>query len=86
MSKKYQIEKITDIFQIPKDKFDDFLVDFKAYYETGHNMTELLKATGDVLKTPVEVLKGGMTWIDDDRHDVKISIKTKPHPEETIKK
>lgn len=77
MSKRYKIDKITDIFEIPKDKFDDFLVDFRAYYETGHDMAQLLTITGEVLKTPVEVIKGGMTWIDDERHDISVKISTK---------
>ncbi len=76
MGKRYKLEHISDIFLIPKDKFDGFLVDFRAYYETGNDMAELLTATGQALKTPIEVIKGGMTWIDDDRHDINIKIAT----------
>jgi hypothetical protein len=75
-TKTYKIEKITDIFEIPRDRFDDFLVDFKAYYEAGFDIAELLTVTGKALKIPAEVVKGGMTWIDDGRNDIKIQIDT----------
>lgn len=83
MPKRYKIEKITDIFQIPEDRFDDFLVDFKSYYQMGRPMADLLKETAKVGGIDVEVLPLKMTWIDDGKHDVTIKIGTTPNETNT---
>lgn len=74
--KRYTIEKISDVFQIPADKFDAFLVDFKTYYELGAPMAELLKDVADTGGINVEVVPLHMTWIDDGKHDAEFIIKT----------
>lgn len=74
MSKRYEIDKITDIFKIPEDKFEDFLVDFKSYYQFGLHLTTLIdevaKAGGMVTNTVPQK----MVWIDDGKHDAKIIL------------
>lgn len=39
---RYEIEKITDIFQVPEESFDRFLVDLSAYYHFGKNFTKVI--------------------------------------------
>jgi len=76
MSKRYTIEKITDIFQIPEDRFDDFLVDFKSYYQMGQSFPGLLEAVAKVGGIEANVIPQHMVWVDDGKHDatVKLSV------------
>ena len=73
-SKTYTIEKIADIFNIPKDSFADFLNDFEQFYEVGKNMTDLIHGAAKIVGTTVEVLPQKMVWTDDKKHDFKITI------------
>lgn len=75
--KRYTIEKITDIFDIPKNRFDDFLVDFKSYYELGRPMADLIREVAKTGGVNVDVLPLKMTWIDDGKHDATIILQTK---------
>ena len=79
--KEYTIEKITDIFAIPKESFADFLVDLETYYNLSKDLTDLihgaLKATG----VKSDVIPTKFIWTDDGRHDAKITIvPTFEHP------
>ena len=76
MSKRYEIEKITDIFQIPEDKFDDFLEDFKTYYSFGIHMTKLIDAIAATGGIKTETVPQKMTWIDDGKHDATVYLKS----------
>lgn len=77
MAKRYVIEKITDILEIPEDRLDDFMVDLKSYYQMARPMADLIKETAKVGNVDVEVLPIRMTWIDDGKHDVTVKIGTK---------
>lgn len=74
--RKYTIEKISDIFQIPKDSFADFLVDLESFYDVGRNMTNLIHGASKVIGVNVEALPQKMVWTDDKRHDAAITILT----------
>lgn len=76
MSKRYTIEKITDIFEMPEDKFSDFLQDFESYYRMGRPMADLIKEVAKTGGIDVAVLPMKMVWIDDDKHDVTVYLKT----------
>ena len=82
MSKRYTIEKITDIFDIPEDKIDDFLVDFRSYYDLGRPMADLIKEVAKTGGVDVDVLPLKMVWIDDDKHDATIILKTQEATDE----
>ena len=74
LPKTYTIEKIADIFEIPEESFEDFLIDFKEFYNVGRNMTDLIYGAAKIIGTTVEVLPQKMVWTDDKRHDVKVTI------------
>lgn len=71
---KYTIEKITDIFQIPESKFEDFLVDFKAYYQLGRSFPKALEELARVGGVEAQVVPTKMVWIDDGEHEARINI------------
>lgn len=80
MSDRYEIEHISDIFKIPEDRFDDFLVDFKSFYLLGKPMAELIETIADeAAKLQVKSTIQKMAWIDDGKHDVKINLVAPPH-------
>ena len=70
-SKEYFIVKLSDIFDIPENSFDDFMIDLKAFYKVGRNMTTIGKIAEPNMP-PSKMLKGTeMIWIDDGKHDLK---------------
>lgn len=77
MSRRYTIEKITDIFAIPEDRFDDFLVDLKSYHQLGSSIPKLIDEVARVGGIQTQTVPTKMTWIDDGKHEAKIVIDTK---------
>lgn len=76
MSKEYTIKQITDIFQIPEDKLDEFIVDLRAYYHCGKHLTNLIDTVAKAKGLDTKTLPQHMTWIDDGNHDASIRIST----------
>lgn len=75
MSKRYEIEKITDILAIPEEGIDDFLTDLKAYYQLGRSISELTDEVSVVAGIKTKTVLQKFTWIDDKKHDAKIVLK-----------
>lgn len=71
---RYEIEKITDIFQIPEEGFDDFLVDLRAYYSFGKHMTALIDEVAAVGGVKTKTVPQKFTWIDNGKHDATIKL------------
>ncbi len=82
---EYKIQKITDIFLIPEDKFDDFLIDFKAYYHYGKSLASLIDVVAKAKGMDTKTIPQHMIWIDDGKHDAKIRITPKSKPSEKDK-
>ncbi|MCA1565852.1 MAG: hypothetical protein LC803_09480 [Acidobacteria bacterium] len=82
MSKRYDIEKITDIFAIPEESFDNFLVDLRTYYNLGRSLPELIEAVAESEDIKVKAVPSKMTWIDDGEHNANIYLKTDAPREE----
>ena len=79
MAKRYVIEKLTDILEIPEDRLDDFFIDLKSYHQMSSPLKDLIKETAKVGGIDVDVLPIRMTWIDDGKHDVTIKLGTEPN-------
>lgn len=77
VDKKYTIKKITDIFKIPNESFDDFLIDFREFYKVGNSMTALIDGVSDVLGVKAKYIPQKMVWTDDKKHNVHIKIGVK---------
>jgi len=76
MSKQYIVEKITDILAIPEDKFDDFLVDLRAYYQLGCSVPNLIDEISNTMGVKTQTIPQKMVWIDDGKHEARVTIKT----------
>lgn len=57
--KQYIIENITDILQVPKDSFADFIVDLTNFYN---------------FRFENNIIPNRIIWTDDKRHDITIKI------------
>lgn len=77
MSKRYEIEKITDILQVPEESFDKFLVDLSTYYHLGKHMTTLIDEVAAVGGIKVKTVPQKFTWIDDGKHNATVSLTSK---------
>lgn len=75
--KVYTIEKISDVFQIPEDRFEAFLEEFRTFYQVGKPMITLVEELADeVAKTQVKSAVKRMRWVDDGKRDVRIHLET----------
>jgi len=72
MIKEYKIKHISDILEIPEDKFDHFLVDLKTVYEVSKNIREITLTLGDEASN--KQFMPCVRWIDDDKHDGQFNI------------
>ena len=72
MEKVYIIEHISDILDIPEDKFEDFLIDFKKCYDISKNLREITLILGD--ETDNKTFMPRMEWIDDGKHDSTVEV------------
>lgn len=77
MSNRYDIEKITDIFNIPEESFDDFLVDLKTYYQLGKSIPKLVDGVAATAGITVRTVPQKMTWIDDKKHNASVYLTPK---------
>ena len=74
--KRYRVEKLTDLFEIPEDRMDDFLVDLKAWHSLAQSVPKLLDAVGEASGVKLKATRPTfMTWVDDGRHDARVHIK-----------
>lgn len=76
-SKRYDISHITDIFAIPEDKWEDFVVDLKAYYDFGHTLPQLFEEIAKAGGIAARSEMGTFTWIDDGKHKATVHIDAK---------
>ena len=64
--KRYEIEKIADILDIPPEKFGWFLIDLKQWYIFSRQFKELVEVMPEGVKVDIPA----MVWIDDGAHGI----------------
>lgn len=64
-SKRYDINEVGDILKIPEDKFDDFLVSLKQWYEVGRSLSKEIGCDPVAAK---------MAWVDDGKNDMRVNV------------
>lgn len=76
---EYKIEKITDFLEVPEDRLDDCLVDFKSFLEHTKPLLALAKTGAELLgQDPEEAIKlMGFTWVDDGKTDGELNLEVK---------
>lgn len=77
-SKRYEIEKIADIFNVPEESIDSFLVDLKTYYTLGKSVPELIAEVAAISGVKTKTMPQKMVWIDDGKHDATIYLNPTP--------
>lgn len=75
--KRYTLKQVSDFLDIPKDKIDDCLMEFKTFIEFSQAMGDIGKVVEPDMAVS-KMLKGShFIWIDDGKHDLrKITITT----------
>ena len=75
---EYKIVNVTDFLDVPEDRIDDCLTEFKPFLEYMRPMIALAKMGAESLgQDPEEALKVmAFTWIDDGKTDVTIRVQT----------
>ena len=79
MSKQYKLIMLTDLFEIPADRLDDFIVELKQWVVIAKSTDEMLRTITEAIHEPYET-NGGMIWIDDGKNDKKVTITVKEPP------
>jgi len=80
MSKRYKIENIADVFNIPEDRFDDFLVDFASFYHIGGGMADLTEALAEAGGIKAKAAPSYFVWIDDGKHEATVYLTPPEEP------
>lgn len=78
--KRYKLTKIADLFEIPTERFDDFMVDLKMWHSAGRATKQLIDTIAEVVGEEAPKDPITMVWIDDGKHEGKIIIKKKTTP------
>lgn len=68
MSKRYTIDKLTDLLDLDPRQFNDCLEDMKTWHALMQPLVTLAKVAGQDPKTVTR----RFTWIDDGKHDATI--------------
>lgn len=69
---KYELE-ISNLLQIPEDRFDDFIIDLKKWHSSARKTVQVINAIADAIgQSQAQLAK--MVWIDDGKHDGKVII------------
>lgn len=85
MSKRYEIKKLSDIFEIPENRLDDFFVELREWVDYGRSMYEIVKIANEIAGEEVAESQIQMNWIDDGKRDKKIIVEMRNSTEETAK-
>ena len=79
--KEYKIKTVQDIIDCTnKSNLDNFLTDFRKMLEMAHAFRELSKSLAEIAGLPremQEIESKGFVWIDDGKHDSKVTIGVK---------
>ena len=75
---RYEVKSIMDFLEIPEDRLDDCLVEFRSFLETLRELTTVAKLGAEMMgQDPIEALKlMAFTWVDDGKTDVTVNIET----------
>ena len=80
-AKNYQIKTVQDMIDCTNEaNLDNFLTDLKALLTAAHTFRTMAELIGEMKGLPKEMQEiesKGFTWIDDGKHDSKITIGTK---------
>lgn len=85
MSKKYEIKNLSDIFQIPENRLDEFFVELREWVDYGRPIYELNKTLTETLGEENAQSHMQMNWIDDGKRDKKIIVEVRDGSEEQPK-
>lgn len=82
--KIYKLRLMSDMFAIPEDRFDDFLIDLKQWHKVAGNFNELTKIVAKAANEPLPEDYMIMKWKDDGIHKGKVTINVgqKPNQQE----
>ena len=81
-AKKYEVNTLQDMIDCTNEaNLDNFLTDLKTLLTAAHMIrttSELIGKIKGLPKEMQEIKSKGFTWIDDGKHDAKITIGNKP--------
>lgn len=68
-NKKYSLKLMVDMFAIPEDRFDEFLVDLRKWHKIGTGFNNVVQSVAKAVgvKMPEDYMT--MRWLDDGIHD-----------------
>lgn len=64
-NKTYVLKLITDMYEIPENRFDDFIIQLKKWHKETRSLVELIKTLNEVAGEKLPEEFAVMKWIDD---------------------
>lgn len=79
-NKDFQLKFMSDMLDIPEDRFDEFLIDLKKWHNFGSNFKNLVAGVASAVgeELPDEFMT--MRWLDDGIHSGKVVVNVKEEP------
>lgn len=80
--KTYRLKLMVDMFQIPEERFEEFLIDLKKWHSFGQKFNDLVQTIGKAVDEQIPADYMTMRWTDDGIHDgpTKVVIHKPPTP------
>ena len=73
-NKQFTLKLMTDMFAIPEDRFEEFLIDLRKWHKIGKSFSEVLSTIADATGEELPEDYMTMRWTDDGIHEGKTKI------------
>lgn len=64
-NKTYELKLMTDMYEIPADRFDDFIIQLKKWHKETSGLAELIKIVNEIAGEKMPEEYGTLKWTDD---------------------
>lgn len=79
-NKTYTLKLMTDMYEIPEDRFDDFIIQLKKWHKETRSIKDLLETLGKTMGMELPEEYGILKWLDDgiEEGHTKVNILARP--------
>ena len=79
-NKTYVLKHVTDMYEIPEDRFDDFVIQLKKWHKETKSLKDMLEALNKVVGEKLPEEYGTLKWTDDgiEEGHTKVNIMKSP--------
>lgn len=72
--KKYELKLMSDMLDIPEDRFEEFLIDLRKWHKVSIGFDKLFRETAKETNKAIPKDYIAMRWVDDCIHDGPVKV------------